>query len=172
MEVAVVQYGLIFCGFMGRTEENCKQTSVSWPVIKTHVTQAWKRILLCCSDSNCGCFAMSLSMLPLPQIKEILWYLPFHIPVYVVTLWVKYMVKLRKRDSSHTENIVLICCSSDTTEIKICCLHWNVIIPSVHKWTSCVFVFCVTEGFHCSVISCTLLISLRIIFTSFYTFMY
>ena len=93
---------------------------------------------------------MSLSMLPLLQIKEIVWYLPFHISVYVVNLWVKHMAKLRNKSSSCTENIVLICCSSDTTKIKIWCLHWNVITHSVHKWTCCVFVFCVTEGFHCS----------------------
>lgn len=136
------------------------------------MTQAWKRILLCCSDSNCGHLTTSLSVLPLLQIKETVWYLPFHISVYIVNLWVKYMAKLRKTGSSCTENIVLICCSSDTTEIKICCLHWNVTIPSVHKWICCTFVFCVTQGFHCSVISCTLLISLRTIYTLFYLFMY
>jgi hypothetical protein len=36
------------------------------------------------------------------------------------------------------------------TEIKIWYFHWNVITHSVHKWT-CAFVFCVTEGFHCSI---------------------
>jgi hypothetical protein len=64
-------------------------------------------------------------MLPLPQIKEIVWYLPFHTAVYVANLWVKYMAKLRKKGSSCTKNIILICCSSDTDEIKICSLHWN-----------------------------------------------
>jgi len=62
---------------------------------------------------------MFLSMLPLLQIKEIVWYLPFHISVYVINLRVKYMAKLRKKGSSCTEHIVLISCSSDTTKIKI-----------------------------------------------------
>ena len=94
---------------------------------------------------------MSLSILPLLQSKEIVWYLPFHIAIYVVNLWVKYMAKLRRKGSSCTESIVLTCCSSDTSEIKIWCLHWNVMTHSVNKWTYCAFVFCVTEVFHCSV---------------------
>jgi hypothetical protein len=56
-----------------------------------------------------------------------------------------------KRFLMYWENIVLICCLSFTNEIKIWCLRWNVMTHSVHKWTCCAFVFCVTEGFHCSV---------------------